>query len=58
MQQDNSSDVTGHLIKILVIRGADGEELVDAFIILEGMETLTGRRNSATACMLLMGLIL
>lgn len=41
MQLDISSDVTGHVIKILVIHGADREEQVDASIIPEGMEMLS-----------------
>lgn len=58
MQQDNDdSDVTGHVIKILVMHGADGEEPVDASIILEGMEMLSGCRNYTNACLLLMGLV-
>ncbi|KAE8278979.1 hypothetical protein D5F01_LYC22561 [Larimichthys crocea] len=56
-QQDNRSDVTVHIVKVLVIRGADGEDPVDASIILEGMEMLSGCRNTANACVLLMGLV-
>ncbi|XP_075884635.1 uncharacterized protein LOC142889826 isoform X1 [Nelusetta ayraudi] len=55
--QDNCSDVTLHVIKVLVIDGADGEDPVDASIILEGMEMLPGCRNIANVCLLLMGLV-
>ncbi|KAE8281684.1 hypothetical protein D5F01_LYC20683 [Larimichthys crocea] len=56
-QQDNRSDVTEHTVKVLVIHGAVGEDPVDASIILEGVEILSGCRNTANACVLLMGLI-
>lgn len=57
MQQNNCSDVTLRIIKVLVIHGADGEDLVDASIILEGVEMLSESHNAAKACMLLIGLV-
>ena len=57
MQEDNHSDVTEHIFKILVTRGADGEDPVDVSIHLDGTEILPGCRNTAKACALLMGLI-
>lgn len=57
MQEDNRSDATQHIVKILVVHGTDGEEPVDVSIILEGKEVLTGCNSTAKACTLLMGLI-
>ncbi|KAG1960360.1 hypothetical protein F2P79_006252 [Pimephales promelas] len=55
--EDSCRDITQHIIKILVVRGADGEDPVDVSILLEGKEMLSGCGNTAKACMLLMGLI-
>ncbi|KAG9275705.1 sterile alpha motif domain-containing protein 3-like isoform X2 [Astyanax mexicanus] len=55
--EDNRSDVTEHLLKILVIHGAEGEDPVDVSILLDGAEILPGCCNTAKACALLMGLI-
>lgn len=57
MQEDNRSDATQHIVKILVVHGTDGEEPVDVSIILEGKEVLTRCNSTAKACTLLMGLI-
>lgn len=57
MQQNNCSDVTVHIIKVLVIHGADGEDLVDASIILEGGEMVSESHNAAKVCVLLIGLV-
>ena len=56
MQQDNRSDAAEHTLKILVIHGAEGEDPVDASILLEGQEMLTCG-NLPAACLLLMGII-
>ncbi|XP_072550640.1 uncharacterized protein [Salminus brasiliensis] len=40
--EDNHSDVTEHIFKILVTRGADGEDPVDVSIHLDGTEILPG----------------
>lgn len=50
MQRDNRNDVIVHIIKVLVIHGADREDPVDAFIILEGGKMLFACGNGAT-CM-------
>ncbi|KAM6992389.1 uncharacterized protein ora6 [Tautogolabrus adspersus] len=55
--EDNRSDATQHIVKILVVHGTDGEEPVDVSILLEGKEVLTGCSSTAKACTLLMGLI-
>lgn len=55
--EDNRSDVTEHLLKILVIHGAEGEDPVDVSILLDGAEILPGCCNTPKACALLMGLI-
>ncbi|XP_065819287.1 uncharacterized protein [Labrus bergylta] len=55
--EDNRSDATHHIVKILVVHGTDGEEPVDVSILLEGKEVLTGCSSTAKACTLLMGLI-
>ncbi|XP_048868837.1 uncharacterized protein LOC125741668 isoform X1 [Brienomyrus brachyistius] len=55
--EDSRSDATQHVLKILVVHGADGEEPVDVSILLEGQEMMSGRGSTAKACMLLMGLI-
>ncbi|KAG9262714.1 hypothetical protein AMEX_G24535 [Astyanax mexicanus] len=55
--EDNRSDVTEHLLKILVVHGAEGEDPVDVSILLDGAEILPGCCNTAKACGLLMGLI-
>jgi hypothetical protein len=57
MQEDSRSDATPHILKILVVHGADGEDPVDVSILLEGKEMLPGCGNTAKACTLLMGLI-
>lgn len=57
MQEDSRSDATPHILKILVVHGADGEDPVDVSILLEGKEMLPGCCNTAKACTLLMGLI-
>ncbi|TMS17370.1 hypothetical protein E3U43_001439, partial [Larimichthys crocea] len=56
LQEDNRSDVSNHILKILVIHGAD-EDPVDVSILVEGHEILPGGNNTAKACSLLMGLI-
>lgn len=55
MQEDNRSDATQHILKILVVHGDDGEHPVDVSIMLEGKKMLPG--CAAKACTLLMGLI-
>ncbi|XP_048836075.1 uncharacterized protein LOC125711317 isoform X2 [Brienomyrus brachyistius] len=55
--EDSRSDATQHVLKILVVHGADGEEPVDVSILLEGQEMMSGCGSTAKACMLLMGLI-
>lgn len=50
MQQDNHSDVSVHIIKVLVIHGADGEDPVGASIILEGGEMLSGWMSQHCQC--------
>jgi len=40
MQEDSGSDITQHSIKILVVRGADGEDPIDVSILFEGKEML------------------
>ncbi|KAL6463315.1 hypothetical protein MHYP_G00277060 [Metynnis hypsauchen] len=54
-QVNNCSDVTEHILKILVIHGADGEDPVDVSILLDGAEILPGCCNTAKACVLLLG---
>ncbi|MEQ2252171.1 hypothetical protein ILYODFUR_018959 [Ilyodon furcidens] len=54
---DSRSDATQHILKILVVHGADGEDPVDVSILLEGKEILSGCGTTAKACALLMGLI-
>ncbi|KAL7846617.1 hypothetical protein SRHO_G00215970 [Serrasalmus rhombeus] len=54
---NNRSDVTEHILKILVIHGADGEDPVDVSILIDGAEILPGCCNTAKACALLMRLI-
>ncbi|XP_046880477.1 sterile alpha motif domain-containing protein 3-like isoform X2 [Hypomesus transpacificus] len=56
-QEDSRSDATQHILKILVVHGADGEDPVDVSILLEGKEMLPGCGSSAKACALVMGLI-
>ncbi|KAL6480071.1 hypothetical protein MHYP_G00111040 [Metynnis hypsauchen] len=56
-QVKNRSDVTEHILKILVIHGANGGDPVDVSILLDGAEILPGCCNTAKACALLMGLI-
>lgn len=48
MHQNNRSDVTDHIIEVLVIHGAGREDLVD--LILEGVEMLCECRNAACVC--------
>lgn len=57
MKQDNSSNVTAHVIQVLTINGADGEDPGDASIILEGVKMLSGFHDTANVCLLLMGLV-
>nr|XP_061840816.1 uncharacterized protein LOC133622280 isoform X2 [Nerophis lumbriciformis] len=53
---DSRSDVSNHILKILVVHGAD-EDPVDVSILVEGHEILPGCNCTAKACSLLMGLI-
>ncbi|KAI9516495.1 hypothetical protein NQZ68_015997 [Dissostichus eleginoides] len=55
--EDSHSDATEHVLKILVVHGANGEDPVDAALLLEGREMMPGCGSTAKACMLLMGLI-
>lgn len=57
MQEDTCSDPTEHILKILVVHGADREDPVDVSILLEGREMFPGCGSTAKACTLLMGLI-
>lgn len=57
IQEDNHSDVSHQILKVLVVHGADGEEPVDASVVLEGKVMLPGCGNAAKPCTLLMGLI-
>ncbi|KAI9516416.1 hypothetical protein NQZ68_015917 [Dissostichus eleginoides] len=57
MQEDSRSDATKHVLKILVVHGANGEDPVDAALLLEGREMMPGCGSTAKACTLLMGLI-
>lgn len=57
MQEDRRSDATMHILKILIVHGADKEDLVAVAILLEGKEMITGCGSTAKACALLMGLI-
>lgn len=57
MQEGSGSDATQHILKILVIHEADGEDPVDVSFLLEGKEMLQGCGNTAKACTFLMGLI-
>ncbi|KAF3851507.1 hypothetical protein F7725_013279 [Dissostichus mawsoni] len=57
MQEDSRSDATKHVLKILVVHGANGEDPVDAALLLEGKEMMPGCGSTAKACTLLMGLI-
>lgn len=50
MHQNNRSDVTDHIIEVLVIHGAGTEDLVD--LILEGVEMLCECRNTANVFVL------
>nr|XP_061785574.1 uncharacterized protein LOC133576400 isoform X2 [Nerophis lumbriciformis] len=54
--EDSRSDVSNHILKILVVHGAD-EDPVDVSILVEGHEILPGCNITAKACSLLMGLI-
>ncbi|KAL6483833.1 hypothetical protein MHYP_G00087050 [Metynnis hypsauchen] len=54
---NNRSDVTEHILKILVIHGAHGEDPVDVSVLLDGAEILPGCCNTVKACALLLGLI-
>ncbi|CAL8242066.1 unnamed protein product [Merluccius merluccius] len=54
--EDSRSDVSNHILKILVVHGAD-EDPVDVSILVEGHEILPGCNSTAKACSLLMGLI-
>ncbi|KAI9543826.1 hypothetical protein NQZ68_008874 [Dissostichus eleginoides] len=56
-QEDSRSDATKHVLKILVVHGANGEDPVDAALLLEGKEIMPGCGSTAKACTLLMGLI-
>lgn len=56
MQEESRSDVSNHILKILVVHGAD-EDPVDVSILVEGHEILPGCNSTAKACSLLMGLI-
>nr|XP_033948406.1 uncharacterized protein LOC117453630 isoform X2 [Pseudochaenichthys georgianus] len=55
--EDSRSDATEHVLKILVVHGANGEDPVDAALLLEGREMMPGCGSTAEACTLLMGLI-
>lgn len=57
MQEDTRSDAAEHILKILVVHGADREDPVDVSILLEGREMFPGCGSTAKACTLLMGLI-
>ncbi|KAJ7996549.1 hypothetical protein DPEC_G00238200 [Dallia pectoralis] len=57
MQEGTPVDATEHILKILVVRGADQENPVDVSILLEGREMFPGCGRTAKACTLLMGLI-
>ncbi|XP_051960854.1 uncharacterized protein LOC127628167 isoform X2 [Xyrauchen texanus] len=56
-QEDTRSDAAEHILKILVVHGADREDPVDVSILLEGREMFPGCGSTAKACTLLMGLI-
>lgn len=57
MQEDARSDAAEHILKILVVHGADREDPVDVSILLEGREMFPGCGSTAKACTLLMGLV-
>lgn len=57
LQKYNGSDAAQHVLKILVVHGADEKDPVDVSILLEGQENLSGCNITANACALLMGLI-
>ena len=48
MQEDNRSDATQHILKILVVHGVDEEHPVDVSIMLEGKEMLPGCGSAET----------
>lgn len=50
MHKNNHSDVTDHIIEVLVIHGGGREDLVD--LILEGVEMLCECRNTANVFVL------
>lgn len=56
MQDHLRSDVTRHILKILVVHGP-AEDPVDVSILLEGKAILNGCGNPAKACALVMGVI-
>ncbi|KAJ4945802.1 hypothetical protein JOQ06_023480 [Pogonophryne albipinna] len=56
-QEDSRSDATEHVLKILVVYGANEEDPVDAALLLEGREMMPGCGSTAEACTILMGLI-
>lgn len=58
MQEDTRSDAAEHILKILVVHGADREDPVDASVLLEGREMFPGCGSTAKACTQLMGLTL
>ncbi|KAI9541429.1 hypothetical protein NQZ68_029797 [Dissostichus eleginoides] len=55
--EDSRSDAAEHVLKILVVHGANGEDPVDAALLLEDREMMPGCGSTAKACTLLMGLI-
>lgn len=55
--EDTRSNAAEHILKILVVHGADREDPVDVSILLEGREMFSGCGSTAKACTLLMGLI-
>ena len=51
------SDLTQHILKILVVHCADGDNPVGVSIPLEGKEILLGCSRSVNACIMCMWLI-
>lgn len=57
VQTDSRSDAARHILKLMVVRGADEEDPADVSVLLEGHEMVPGCGSTAKACTLLMGLI-
>ncbi len=49
MQEDTRSNAAEHILKILVVHGADREDPVDVSILLEGREMFSGCGSTAKA---------